>query len=328
MDTEPFKKQVKIAPKASILDKSSSRRRRTSSLLTSSADTYDIQKQLSRMKFDSGVASDMSTCDSPSLINVSNTSSLLPPKPNRHKRSRKDKPVLLRDCDEEDSLQSVEEKKPDIKENMQPVATQSKDSLEILATRLPDSEPVLHISLNESVLSESGFHELLLATLDSDLPSPAGALMSTPPKPGSQTHSPSSAHVGTPLSPWISPIKNITALTDENRPLEGFFTPNGKLATSTPNGGKCKSRNQRSSNGLIVKSPRIGSLRDLGLPGLTPLKTSQRSPNTHSTDEGSPNTSLISNRSFQRLLGDFHLDSMMDQVDDSLDIANFSLFQC
>ena len=95
---------------------------------------------------------------------------------------------------------------------------------------------------------------------------------------------------------WISPIRGLTPLSSEGQILDsGIFTPlrDSGLATSTPNHddeGASPDLNtplrMYASPQLRVyneksPSPRTGSLRDLGLPGLTPLKLGPNSPNTN-----------------------------------------------
>ena len=283
----------------------------------------------------------MSSCDSPSSLELPNRGSSAParglPKPTmfRNKRSRKDKVIVLRDCDEEISMSMGAFSSKDSSKENRPVGDPLKSSIRLVDIKSPlGVGQDLHLSLNESAFSESGFNDLL-ASIEKDFSSPMKGLLVTPPKPDDNKRSSASTPFSSvPLSPsWISPIKNVTPLSEDCRQIDsGFFTPDSKLTTSTPNGEVTRMRtSRRTAPSGPRTSPRLGSLRDLGLPGLTPLKASSKAASSSEDPGGqgdgdSPNTSLISNQSFQKLLGDLNLDSMMD--DGVVDLGNLSFLQC
>ena len=111
---------------------------------------------------------------------------------------------------------------------------------------------------------------------------------------------------------WISPIKEFTPLSDITSHFDSgcFFTPDSasKSLSSLP----CRVDvadifgSPQLHHGTSPKSPKLGSLRGLGMPGLTPLKSSVllRSPNS--------NWAGGLNHSFNQLFDDCHLNSIMN----------------
>ncbi len=313
MDTssQPLRKQVRIAPKilsgrASATTTTSQTNRPsscvpshaasrlstespTSSLSNSSIsycqslDTTDLQSQLSSIKFDSGVDVNSSGELSSSQEKPADVRPGLPvPKMYKSRRPRKDPHTDIRHDSSEKRLQLQKE-------------------------TTPDSSPV-----NQAVKASAAVSDAVLASIEKNLSSPMKVLLQTPPQfKNKKKYNTSTPAENTPESPvsWISPIHGLTPITgDENTLLDsGIFTPKDKMSTSTPDrlGGSTKAS----------KSPKLGSLRDLGLPGLTPLKTPPRV-----AGSGSPDSSFsMSNQSFNKLLGEFHLDSVM--MDDGIPMS-------
>ena len=359
--SEPNRKHVKIAPKASILgDKSASRLLKGNTSMnasvasTPSLDTTDLQHQLSRIRFDSGIdlrcSSDISSCSDSQGSQERHVKQGLPqPKLYRCKRPRKAKVVVRKDCDEVEA-----ESHASAEGN---AAAAKLCGTKLLGNYEAEDNPVL-LTFNDSALSESGINDIL-ASIEKDFTSPMRGLLKTPPKPEEKTKLTSTPldDVAPNTPDWISPIRGVTPPSSDSSQLDsGFFTPEGKLATSTPYRGSSSSHSSRGSG---QKSPCLGSLRELGLPGLTPLKSPRKrapivgslgaSPQFSLRELGlpgltplktprrseqisdgvslqcSPNHSLsFSNQSFQKLLGDIHLDSMME---DGVDIGNLSFLQ-
>ncbi len=158
----------------------------------------------------------------------------------------------------------------------------------------------------------------VLSSIEKDFSSPMRCLLQTPPQfkdKKKYTSTPTETNPGSPS--WISPIHGLTPIMGEDNPLldSGIFTPNIKLSTSTPEHISSSTHSRSSTNS---RSPKLGSLRDLGLPGLTPGKSPKF------LVEGSPDISFnISNQSFTKLLGEFHLDSM-DEDGLPVDMGNLS----
>lgn len=191
------------------------------------------------------------------------------------------------------------------------------------------------VHYEEMSAQESGIGSVLLS-LDRGVTSPLHAMLRTPPKSGTKsrlTSTPTkSDEYSSPL--WISPIRGFTPLSADGHLLDsGIFTPlrESGLATSTPNREDEEGASPKLNTPMRAyasphlrvyneksPSPRAGSLRDLGLPGLTPLKLT---PN-------SPNIGFGVNQSFAKLFGDIQLDSMLDEGM-PIDVANisFSAFQ-
>ena len=153
--------------------------------------------------------------------------------------------------------------------------------------------------------------------------SPFSIVISTPPHTSSQgkirlTSTPNKSDLCTPIrasttnTTWISPIRtNVKSAVLTTPPGGTIFNPSA-IIHLTPSRSKENSSSTR-------RSPTTGSLRDLGLPGLTPLKKTQTKLDMNSSAEAS---FTINNSSFARLLSDFHLDSIGDL--NSEDIANIS----
>lgn len=163
-----------------------------------------------------------------------------------------------------------------------------------------------------SVMTQQQLHRIRL--LEEDLSSPVRSLLITPPQdvldPSVKTSTPSKDSPSTPDS-WISPIHGFTPLNEDNI-LMGMdsllnVTPNSKV------GGASKGHQEGVSPGSTHSSPGIGSLRDFGLPGLTPLKPTHHHNAPDSPLEHSPNTSFTS----------FNLSKYLGDIGD--DINAFSL---
>lgn len=168
----------------------------------------------------------------------------------------------------------------------------------------------------ESSVSDTGYHEII-ASIEKDFISPLKGFLQTPVKEGDSVLTSTPFHnSGKSLGVWISPPKGFTTGTEEHAMfMSGFFSPSGKgpAHQTTQNSGS-------PSTGPLS----VGSLRELGLPGFTPLKNRRPSVEAeHSqANDDSPNTSLnLSNQSFTRLIGDFHLDSMMEDGLAAVDIT-------
>ncbi len=302
----PVKKQVKIAPKVNILSRRTPSFNRSmpsatnclditlpashtacaslsSSHGASSLDTTDLQHQLSAIKFaDSGIDLGKSSSD---LSSSEVPNSIERPKIEQQGLPR---PKMYR------------HKKP------------RKEKQEC---RQDSSEKEKSIFLGQE--SESNLRSIV-ANIEKNFTSPMRILLKTPTK-----HKQSEGVLRTstpcrdvPHSPgsWISPIKGLTP-GSEDKLLDidsGFLTPEAKITLGLTS---CSSGKSKSSG-----SPTLGSLRELGLPGLTPLKT----PLGGIVIGHSPDNSLnLSNQSFSKLLGEFHLDSMMEDGL-AVDIANIS----
>ena len=307
MDTggQPNRKQIKIAPKilstrcASIQPSRpsscapshtasrASMESPTSSLSSSysqSLDTTELQSQLSGIKFDSGI-------DMKSLSDLSTSSEL---------SSSQEKPVEVKPGLPKPKMYKTRRPRKDPHTDIRHDSSEKRLALDKETT--PESSPGNQMDSQESVRISSA----MLASIEKEFSSPMRILLQTPPQFKKQKkYNTSTPTENTPESPgsWISPIHGLTPISSEDNPLldSGIFTPNDKMSTSTPN------RDGRSSFSFNL-SPRLGSLRDLGLPGLTPLKTPPKF-----LSSGSPDSSLnMSSHSFTKLLGEFHLDSVME----------------
>ena len=202
---------------------------------------------------------------------------------------------------------------------------------------------------DQESFSDSGIQELL-ASVANDFPSPLRALLQTPPKSDlnkGEVYSPNNS--STPDYILVSPIHG-SGSESSRRGLEKaggfFFTPDSEercsnslkrtkltppkltdplafthLKSSTPYHSDASPKLKDSTpfklgspslcfKNSSDKSPGLGSLQGLGLQGLTPLKSPQRSC-SDSPESG------FSNQSFTKLFGGFHLDSMLE---DSINI--------
>ncbi len=279
---------------------------------TQSLDTTDLQSQLSGMKFDSGV--DLRTFSDTSMnsdLTGSQESSVEVkpglPKPkmyNKSRRPRKDPHKNIR--------QDSSEKRLGIEKQVTPEGSPAHPDPGIgdtVSSVLGDMDPGLGDTISSDILS----------SIEKDFSSPMRCLLQTPPQfkdKKKYTSTPTDINPGSPS--WISPIHGLTPIMGEDNPLldSGIFTPNIKLSTSTPEHAGSSTRSRTSTIGV---SPKLGSLRDLGLPGYTPFKTPPKY-----FAEGSPDISFnISNQSFTKLLGEFHLDSM-DEDGLPVDMGNLS----
>ena len=146
--------------------------------------------------------------------------------------------------------------------------------------------------------------------MDDDVTSPLGGLLVTPPR-DVKTSTPSRTSVGAPGS-WISPIHGLPSVTDDH-----VLIDMATLLDETANGRLIPTDHQ-DLGPADGSPPGLGSLRSLGLPGLTPLKSGhllynpEDDPCFISDDHISPNSSLnFCNQSFAKLLGDFHLDGAL-----------------
>lgn len=154
-----------------------------------------------------------------------------------------------------------------------------------------------------------------VSDLDSAIHSVGDALPLTPHR---KTSTPFKENVCSPS--WISPIKELTPLSGVSSHFDSgcFFTPDSAtkpLCSALP----CRADitdlynspklHQGTCSIGIEGSPKLGSLRSLGMPGLTPLKSS-----TDAVVICSPNTSWSGglNHSFTRLFDDCHLNPIID----------------
>ena len=149
----------------------------------------------------------------------------------------------------------------------------------------------------------------VIAKIENNFTSPMRVLLKTPDKPKEGAVRTSTPCRNMPNSPgaWISPIKGLTPGSEEKLlDLDsGFLTPEAKMHLMGSDSSEKSNKSGSPNLGL-------GSLREFGLPGLTPLKTPLGA--ALYITEDSPNGSLnLSNQSFTKLLGDFHFDSMMEE---------------
>ena len=311
---QPHRKQVKIAPK--ILSNRSntnqpsrpsscapshtasraSMESPTSSLSSSSLsysqslDTTELQSQLSGIKFDSGI-------DMKSLSDLSTSSEL-------GSSSSQEKPVEVKPGLPKPKMYKNRRPRKDPHTDIRHDSSEKR--LVLHKDTTPESSPVISKAENGG----NWISNEMMASIEKEFSSPMRYLLETPPQfKKTKKYNTSTPTENTPESPgtWISPIHGLTPIDSEHNPLldSGTFTPNDKMSTSTPNRDGPSSRGSKFSFNL---SPKLGSLRDLGLPGLTPFKTPPKF-----MSSGSPDSSFnMSNQSFTKLLGEFHLDSVMD----------------
>ena len=208
------------------------------------------------------------------------------------------------------------------------------------------------VNLSDSRLSDTGISDIL-ASIEKDLSSPARRLLKTPTKTDNLfTSTPVKDGLDSPS--WISPIRGFLTTDngdlhsslftppDKNKdkktstPLEKQTTPDEKPVSTTQTLEESTNVSQRESqdgalSGIkqpLQRSPKLGSLRGLGVVGLTPLKSpggrrvlggSLNSPSTNGLDDGEETLS------FGKLLNDMHLDSIIE--DGMQDMANLSFSQ-
>ena len=166
-----------------------------------------------------------------------------------------------------------------------------------------------------------GDHPML--DIDSPLCSVGDVTSKTPNR---KTSTPFKENVCSPS--WISPIKELTPLSGASSHFDSgcFFTPDSAtrpLSSSSlmPSRGVitdlCSSPklHQGTFSVGLDASPKLGSLRSLGMPGLTPMKSS-----TDAVLVCSPNSSWSAslNHSFTRLFDDCHLNPI---IDDDMDFS-------
>lgn len=320
MTQGPKSKQIKIAPKLDLSGLTEQQKLWLSH--TANIDTFELQTPLSFCgSVDSGIASlSENSCqefaNSSSLADVSNAWTL----PNLHRVTAKPKNKRKRKSPHNSLIQSS-----------------------------PDGGGHL-------VKKDEGGINDILANIEKELSSPARKLLNTPPKQHLATTASSKENVpttpttglqqnnlftSTPFkqnldSPsWISPIRGFF-LTDDGDFNPSIFTPSDAhilhKKTSTPLDGQVAPAALRTPpigeesdvfRGISTvvspdKSPKLRALRNLTLTGLTPLKSPNKkgnggSPGGLPVEEGS---------SFGKLLGDLHLDSIIDEG--ISDMANMS----
>ena len=386
----PSKKQVKIAPRFN----------NSTSTLSQSLNTADLGQQLAKIKFDCSIdGSHRSYGDSG--IECSNedisqddlrSSKVIPgiPKPKMYQSNGRKTPAILRRQrpmstipvpTKRRSPRLAPKSKNSRKSNPGQLVSDDNMSFPVIRSVTPETSmrPVTP-ETNQSV-------QHLLDEIELNMESPMKGLLSTPPK---RTLRMTSTPIDSQplLEDMISPIKGFTPLGASNFLDSGIFTPihdKSYQFESTPD-KMCTSLDKSSgslrdlgfpSHNLETtpdklaptcnRSPLPGSLRDLGLPGLTPMKelafdlgsgftppkasvnsgftptkmginsgftptksnlglslTPNKSPlglNSGLTPYKSP--SSVGDQSFTKLLGDFHLESFMDEP--GIDINDISL---
>lgn len=304
----PIRKQVKIAPKVAppILSRSSS----------ASAALSGAEETLEDFTFDrvsgSSCTEDSGVCVTP---NTSAELNIVPglPKPTLYKQRsrRKDRhEVLMVDLSAE-SAEKSESARAEHRAGGRRACERSPDTL----SRDSDSNSLLDY----------------LDRLGSDLPSPDPALLQTPPKQSSKlaTHKTSTPSKTSP--DWVSPMRDLelTPLTvDPSLQMDsGFFTPPDSARAESAAAQLAHAQEDSPSAQFLAsaaaRSPGDGSLRDLGLPGYTPLKGGITPHDGASPSTSSPSLGLP-NQSFTRMFGDINLDNIIEQGMD-VDVANLSL---
>ena len=276
------KKQVKIAPKVSVFDDSTNiitQAWLNASCVDSSGNSPDLRSQL--MKYDSGI--EMKSNKSSSDTSLSDK---LP----------------------------VEETKP-VPGLPRPKKYRKRKTKKHGKGKASDKA----VELNETSFSDTSMNDIL-ASLENEFSSPMRNLLRTPPK-----SSTADVTTSTPCKPcsdspsWLSPIKGLTPLRSTSNFLDsGIFTPIQDKSKQSFSGftpvrsGLTPSDKDFSHSFDLLRSPKEGSLRDLGLPGLTPLK--------HLGGKSDLN------HSFSKIFGELPLESIMEEGGCMpIDIGNISL---
>ncbi len=190
------------------------------------------------------------------------------------------------------------------------------------------------LSVSGGSVSDSGLHDIL-SSIEKSLSSPVRQLLHTPPKPElspkpKQVFDTSTPFKGAADNPyqWISPIKDLTPITSDGAMIGPIFTPpeqDVKACMSTPYRTETTPVKKEE---LSEKSPGLGQI--YCFQGLTPLKTPFKTPpsllksSPKGGSEHSPNDSFgLQNQSLSKFLGEFPLESMIDEGI-NMDVSNMS----